>query len=267
MVQPRPIKEVMFSDSHAYNFEVSERQSGIEGKYAGDTAVVSQIFPGLTESHVEFLINAVSKLQLVNGESQLLSILEEVESVLGLKGCALGIDDKDMDDKPMLAATSRVMKMPTFDHVSSTSDGVLSLKAAGENQTVFFERQKGGFYCWFSVMADLQNISQPQKQMLKYMLPSLYASIARVHSIAKQLSECGITSREQEVMQWIIEGKDNWSISKILGVSERTVKFHNCNIYRKLCVSTKAEVICWYYRLLGSFSAHENLRIPTASAL
>ena len=35
-------------------------------------------------------------------------------------------------------------------------------------------------------------------------------------------------------MRWVAEGKTNWEISVILGVSLNTVKFHLKNIYEKL---------------------------------
>lgn len=43
-----------------------------------------------------------------------------------------------------------------------------------------------------------------------------------------------LTKREEEIMRWVAEGKTNWEISVILGVSLNTVKFHLKNIYEKL---------------------------------
>lgn len=42
-----------------------------------------------------------------------------------------------------------------------------------------------------------------------------------------------LTTREQEIMRWVSEGKTNWEISVILRVSLNTVKFHLKNIYQK----------------------------------
>ncbi|WP_447973005.1 LuxR family transcriptional regulator [Nitrospira sp. Kam-Ns4a] len=43
-----------------------------------------------------------------------------------------------------------------------------------------------------------------------------------------------LTKREREVLEWMKEGKTNWEIGRILGISERTVRFHVGNI---LCAS------------------------------
>lgn len=52
-----------------------------------------------------------------------------------------------------------------------------------------------------------------------------------------------ITSREREVLLWIREGKSTWDISHILGISERTVKFHARNITQKLDATNRAHAV------------------------
>jgi DNA-binding CsgD family transcriptional regulator len=43
-----------------------------------------------------------------------------------------------------------------------------------------------------------------------------------------------LTKQEKAVADWLVEGKTNWEIAQIMGVSERTVKFHVTNILGKL---------------------------------
>jgi DNA-binding CsgD family transcriptional regulator len=50
-----------------------------------------------------------------------------------------------------------------------------------------------------------------------------------------------LTPREREVVDWLGEGKSNWSIGQILGCSEETVKKHLQRAYRKLGVETRME--------------------------
>ena len=52
-----------------------------------------------------------------------------------------------------------------------------------------------------------------------------------------------LTTRELDVLAWAAEGKTAWEIGKILSISERTVKFHLSNIYRKLGVTTRAQAL------------------------
>ena len=55
------------------------------------------------------------------------------------------------------------------------------------------------------------------------------------HESAMKLSSCQIlTERETEILRWLMEGKTSWDISKILSISERTVKFHVNNTLTKL---------------------------------
>lgn len=43
-----------------------------------------------------------------------------------------------------------------------------------------------------------------------------------------------LSNREKEILQWLMNGKSTWDISPILGISERTIKFHIDNIMKKL---------------------------------
>jgi DNA-binding CsgD family transcriptional regulator len=52
-----------------------------------------------------------------------------------------------------------------------------------------------------------------------------------------------LSNREQEVIQHLLEGKSNKLIASSLGVSDRTVEFHLKNIYVKLEVSSRVELI------------------------
>ena len=62
-----------------------------------------------------------------------------------------------------------------------------------------------------------------------------------------------LSSREREVLLWIKEGKTNWEISKILMISERTVRFHVANVLNKLQASTRghAVAVALQQRLIG----------------
>lgn len=52
-----------------------------------------------------------------------------------------------------------------------------------------------------------------------------------------------ITRREIEVLQWLQQGKSSWEISKILGLSERTVNFHVYNIMEKIEAVNRPQMI------------------------
>jgi LuxR family transcriptional regulator, quorum-sensing system regulator CviR len=52
-----------------------------------------------------------------------------------------------------------------------------------------------------------------------------------------------LSARECDVLQWMKEGKTNWEISQILGITERTVKYHVANILLKLRALSRAHAI------------------------
>jgi DNA-binding NarL/FixJ family response regulator len=57
-----------------------------------------------------------------------------------------------------------------------------------------------------------------------------------------------LSSREVEVLRLLAEGRENQDIGDILGISERTVRYHLRNIYDKLDVQTRGAAIAWAVR-------------------
>jgi DNA-binding CsgD family transcriptional regulator len=52
-----------------------------------------------------------------------------------------------------------------------------------------------------------------------------------------------LSRRESDVAEWIVDGKTNWEISKILNISESTVKYHVKNIFEKLQVPNRQQAV------------------------
>ncbi len=52
-------------------------------------------------------------------------------------------------------------------------------------------------------------------------------------------SEYQLSNREVEVIKWCAEGKTSGEIGLILGIAERTIKFHTANVIEKLNVCNK----------------------------
>jgi DNA-binding NarL/FixJ family response regulator len=55
----------------------------------------------------------------------------------------------------------------------------------------------------------------------------------------------GLTRRELEILRLMAEGHSNTDLAKMLWVTEKTVKFHLSNVYRKLGVSNRTEAGRW----------------------
>jgi LuxR family maltose regulon positive regulatory protein len=62
-----------------------------------------------------------------------------------------------------------------------------------------------------------------------------------------------LSDREREIVKWVMQGMLNKEIATQLGISEKTVKAHLRNIFRKLKVSRRAQL----------FRASLSLRSPS----
>lgn len=69
-----------------------------------------------------------------------------------------------------------------------------------------------------------------------------------------------LTSRELETLGWVAEGHTSAWIARTLWVTERTVKFHLTNIYRKLGVANRTEASHYAIRhgLVSHFGSDTN---------
>ena len=74
----------------------------------------------------------------------------------------------------------------------------------------------------------------------------------------------GITAREAEIIRLLLEGKDNRGITEALFISDHTVKNHIHNIYRKLGIQNRIQLVrCFQAALEGPGSASDG---PARSA-
>ena len=55
----------------------------------------------------------------------------------------------------------------------------------------------------------------------------------------------GLSNREAEVADLVIQGLSNKDVANRLFVTEKTVKFHLTNIYKKMNVKSRAQLIVW----------------------
>ena len=94
----------------------------------------------------------------------------------------------------------------------------------------------------FSFSAGRDNFRPHHKDVLDIIVPHVHQALIRV---CETRCETGkpLSGRETEVLKWMKDGKTNWEISVILGISERTVKFHVQNITHKLNAVNKAHAV------------------------
>ena len=62
-------------------------------------------------------------------------------------------------------------------------------------------------------------------------------------SVSSEKLVSDLSKREQQVMEQVVMGLSNKLIARRLFLTERTIKFHCSNIYRKLHIKNRASLV------------------------
>ncbi|MBE8221782.1 MAG: response regulator transcription factor [Bdellovibrionales bacterium] len=78
----------------------------------------------------------------------------------------------------------------------------------------------------------------------------------------------GLSQRESEVAELITQGLSNKEIANRLFVTEKTIKFHLTNIYKKMYVKSRSKLIVWCMPHLKfiEMKANANQAVPGFTA-
>lgn len=79
--------------------------------------------------------------------------------------------------------------------------------------------------------------------ILTYAIPHIHQALTRILGKPPIKSKINLSARQKEVLNWLKLGKSTWDISKILGISERTVNFHVDTLLRKLDVMNRTQAV------------------------
>jgi DNA-binding CsgD family transcriptional regulator len=83
-------------------------------------------------------------------------------------------------------------------------------------------------------------------EFLDYLGQHLHWALLRAASLISPSTDMCVTKlspREVTILNWIKNGKTNWEISQIVGVTERTIRFHVESIFGKLDVSSRTQAV------------------------
>lgn len=83
-------------------------------------------------------------------------------------------------------------------------------------------------------------------KFLDYLGQHLHWALVRAVSKTSPSTDMCVTTlspREVTILNWIKNGKTNWEISQIIGITERTVRFHVETIFSKLDVSSRTQAV------------------------
>lgn len=90
-----------------------------------------------------------------------------------------------------------------------------------------------------------RNVEIPPQATGMISLVSTYAIARSIQIIAKAELTAGseLTKREAECIRWAAEGKSEWEISRILGISEHTSEKHLLNAKAKLGAANRVQAV------------------------
>ena len=80
------------------------------------------------------------------------------------------------------------------------------------------------------------------------------------------LIQKGLSNREAEVAELVSKGLSNKEVANQLFVTEKTVKFHLTNIYKKMSVKSRAQLIVWCLPHLGFVENEAQKEVPAQAA-
>ena len=112
-----------------------------------------------------------------------------------------------------------------------------------EGLTVGAQKHSSTLISFFSFIGTDLASNERDEMMLRYLSPYLHEAMCRATPTASVAKRSPLSERETEVLTWAMAGKTNWEISRILNISERTVKFHIQNVMVKLEASSRAHAV------------------------
>jgi DNA-binding CsgD family transcriptional regulator len=81
------------------------------------------------------------------------------------------------------------------------------------------------------------------------------------------LIQKGLSNREAEVAELVTKGLSNKEVANQLFVTEKTVKFHLTNIYKKMNVKSRAQLIVWCLPHLGFVEKDEKPAVDNNASI
>jgi DNA-binding CsgD family transcriptional regulator len=80
------------------------------------------------------------------------------------------------------------------------------------------------------------------------------------------LTQKGLSNREAEVAELVTKGLSNKEVASQLFVTEKTVKFHLTNIYKKMNVKSRSQLIVWCMPHMSFAEEQQEAQAPQAAA-
>ena len=90
----------------------------------------------------------------------------------------------------------------------------------------------------------------------------LFSSPVVVKQMKNYLQERGLSKRESEVVILVVQGLTNKQVADQLCVAEKTVKFHLTNVYKRMKISRRSQII-WTLPMAQFIEHAKDIQQPT----
>lgn len=104
-----------------------------------------------------------------------------------------------------------------------------------------------GSISMFSIIGEKPDVSDPVRRGLGMAAVFLHSKarkfVTEEADIVSPGRRAAISPRQLDCIQWVAEGKSDWEISKILGISENTVHNHIEAAKKNLAVTTRVQAV------------------------
>lgn len=189
----------------------------------------------IVRSGIRALLERASDIEVVgealDGDQVLALVGELAPDVLLLDMQMPGMNGVEVARQLQEAATQvRILALSAYDD-ERYIEGLLNCGAAG-----YLTKEEA----LDTIVEAVRGVARGEEGWLSR---SVTAKVVRNRRAGNELSE-----RERDVLRMLAKGRSNGQIALELGIAERTVRFHLHNIYDKLNLSGRGEVIAWAVR-------------------
>jgi LuxR family transcriptional regulator, quorum-sensing system regulator CviR len=116
-------------------------------------------------------------------------------------------------------------------------------RAFGLTNGVTVSRHAQNMVSFFSFAGDCEKDNERFLPVIQYLLEHVHEVLFEQRPVAGTPLTAPLSPREITVLNWMKLGKTNGEIAMIIGISERTVRFHAERIYVKLDVTSRAQAV------------------------
>lgn len=81
--------------------------------------------------------------------------------------------------------------------------------------------------------------------MVETIATAMYALRSRAHQPRRETIEIELSRRERQCLSLAAQGKDDWAIGQLLGLSPKTVHYYVKRLMQRLGVRTRVQAIVW----------------------